>query len=82
MAGRIPKSFIDELIARADIVVSLTESMSRWLAGRLGGAAPEMLVIPNPLPGTPQPRRPVEALPIERPAEASQQFLNFAVRDD
>ena len=37
---------------RADVVVSLTESMSRWLAGRLGGAAPELQVIPNPLPGT------------------------------
>ncbi|MCF6376516.1 stealth conserved region 3 domain-containing protein [Nocardioides KLBMP 9356] len=45
-----------EFAPRADIVVSLTESMSRWLAGRLGGAAPELLVIPNPLPGTPQPR--------------------------
>ena len=41
---------------RADVVVSLTESMSRWLAGRLGGAAPELQVIPNPLPSHPQPR--------------------------
>ena len=39
-----------EFAPRADVVVSLTESMSRWLAGRLGGAAPELLVIPNPLP--------------------------------
>ena len=45
-----------EFAPRADIVVSLTESMSRWLAGRLGGAAPELLVIPNPLPQEPQPR--------------------------
>ncbi|HEY0642082.1 MAG TPA: stealth conserved region 3 domain-containing protein [Nocardioides sp.] len=45
-----------EFAPRADIVVSLTESMSRWLAGRLGGAAPELLVIPNPLPAEPQPR--------------------------
>lgn len=41
---------------RADVVVSLTESMSRWLAGRLGGAAPELQVIPNPLPTHPQAR--------------------------
>ena len=40
--------------------MSLTESMSRWLAGRLGGAAPELLVIPNPLPGTPQARSPLD----------------------
>ncbi len=45
-----------EFAPRADIVVSLTESMSRWLAGRLGGAAPELLVIPNPLPAEHQPR--------------------------
>lgn len=45
-----------EFAPRADVVVSLTESMSRWLAGRLGGAAPELLVIPNPLPAEPQPR--------------------------
>ena len=49
-----------EFAPRADIVVSLTESMSRWLAGRLGGAAPELLVIPNPLPGTPQARSPLD----------------------
>ncbi len=49
-----------EFAPRADVVVSLTESMSRWLAGRLGGAAPELLVIPNPLPGTPQPRSPLD----------------------
>lgn len=41
---------------RADVVVSLTESMSRWLAGRLGGAAPELQVIPNPLPSHAQAR--------------------------
>ena len=45
-----------EFAPRADIVVSLTESMTRWLAGRLGGAAPELMVIPNPLPQEPQPR--------------------------
>ena len=45
---------------RADVVVSLTESMSRWLAGRLGGAAPELQVIPNPLPSHPQPRSPLD----------------------
>ena len=45
-----------EFAPRADVVVSLTESMSRWLAGRLGGAAPELLVVPNPLPQEPQPR--------------------------
>ncbi|UFN46340.1 stealth conserved region 3 domain-containing protein [Nocardioides okcheonensis] len=45
---------------RADVVVSLTESMSRWLAGRLGGAAPELQVIPNPLPSHAQPRSPLD----------------------
>ena len=49
-----------EFAPRADVVVSLTESMSRWLAGRLGGAAPELLVIPNPLPAQPQPRSPLD----------------------
>jgi glycosyltransferase involved in cell wall biosynthesis len=49
-----------EFAPRADIVVSLTESMSRWLAGRLGGAAPELLVIPNPLPSHPQQRSPLD----------------------
>ena len=49
-----------EFAPRADIVVSLTESMSRWLAGRLGGAAPELLVIANPLPQEPQPRSPLD----------------------
>ncbi|KRE97480.1 hypothetical protein ASG76_01810 [Nocardioides sp. Soil774] len=49
-----------EFAPRADIVVSLTESMSRWLAGRLGGAAPELLVIPNPLPSHPQERSPLD----------------------
>lgn len=51
-----------EFAPRADIVVSLTESMSRWLAGRLGGAAPELLVIPNPLPQEPQPRSSLDQL--------------------
>ena len=41
---------------RADIVVSLTNSMHDWLAGELRGAAPEMVVMPNPLPREPQPR--------------------------
>ncbi|WP_168218445.1 stealth conserved region 3 domain-containing protein [Nocardioides eburneiflavus] len=45
---------------RADVVVSLTESMSRWLAGRLGGAAPELQVIPNPLPAHAQARSPLD----------------------
>lgn len=45
---------------RADVVVSLTESMSRWLAGRLGGAAPELQVIPNPLPSHAQQRSPLD----------------------
>lgn len=49
-----------EFAPRADIVVSLTESMSRWLAGRLGGAAPELVVIPNPLPAQPQQRSPLD----------------------
>ena len=49
-----------EFAPRADIVVSLTESMSRWLAGRLGGAAPELLVMPNPLPSHPQERSPLD----------------------
>ncbi len=41
-------------------MVSLTESMSRWLAGRLGGAAPELQVIPNPLPSHAQARSPLD----------------------
>ena len=48
--------------------------MSRWLAGRLGGAAPELLVIPNPLPAHaagPVTARP-EDLRHRRPARAGE----------
>lgn len=35
---------------RADVVASLTGSMNDWLATQLRGAAPDMVVVPNPLP--------------------------------
>ncbi|WP_114424267.1 stealth conserved region 3 domain-containing protein [Nocardioides houyundeii] len=46
---------------RADVVASLTGSMNDWLAAELRGAAPEMVVMPNPLPTTTQPRSPLDA---------------------
>ncbi|GGD05468.1 stealth conserved region 3 domain-containing protein [Nocardioides daphniae] len=45
---------------RADVVASLTGSMNDWLAAQLRGAAPDMVVMPNPLPPTPAPRATLE----------------------
>ncbi|QCX26633.1 stealth conserved region 3 domain-containing protein [Nocardioides jishulii] len=41
---------------RADVVASLTGSMNDWLAAQLRGAAPDMVVMPNPLPPEAPPR--------------------------
>ena len=35
---------------RADVVALLTPSIAEWLRGRLGAVAPEIVVMPNPLP--------------------------------
>ena len=35
---------------RADVVALLTPSIAQWLRGQLGAVAPEILVMPNPLP--------------------------------
>lgn len=37
-------------------VALLTRSAADWLGGQLSGTAPELLVVPNPLPTEPQPR--------------------------
>lgn len=41
---------------RADVIALLTEDSARWLAPRLGPAAPEIVVIPNALPPGFRPR--------------------------
>ncbi|WP_110182162.1 stealth conserved region 3 domain-containing protein [Nocardioides solisilvae] len=41
---------------RADAVALLTEASASWLAHELGPVAPELVVVPNPLPPLPQPR--------------------------
>ncbi len=41
---------------RADVVALLTEASATWLAHELGPVAPELVVVPNPLPESPQPR--------------------------
>ena len=35
---------------RADVVALLTPSIAEWLRGQLGAVAPEIVVMPNPLP--------------------------------
>lgn len=45
---------------RADVVASLTGSMNDWLAAQLRGAAPDMVVMPNPLPTEDHPRSPLD----------------------
>lgn len=41
---------------RADTIALLTEASATWIAHELGPVAPEVVVMPNPLPETPQPR--------------------------
>lgn len=41
---------------RADVVAVLTTSMDDWLRRELGPVAPEVVVLPNPLPQGPSPR--------------------------
>ncbi|WP_185996037.1 stealth conserved region 3 domain-containing protein [Nocardioides campestrisoli] len=41
---------------RADAVALLTDSSASWLAAELGPVAPELVVVPNPLPPGDQPR--------------------------
>ena len=41
---------------RADVVAMLTEPMAAWMAGELGAAAPELVVMPNALPPGFRPR--------------------------
>lgn len=53
------KEALLQFAPRADVVVSLTQSMSLWLSQNLGGAAPELRVMPNPLPGV-QERSPLD----------------------
>ncbi len=44
---------------RAAAVALLTESTASWLRAELGATAPELVVMPNPLPIAPQPRSPL-----------------------
>ncbi len=41
-------------------VALLTQSAADWLGGQLSGTAPELVVMPNPLPTEPQPRSPLD----------------------
>ncbi|KRF36880.1 stealth conserved region 3 domain-containing protein [Nocardioides sp. Soil805] len=49
---------------RAAAVALLTESTASWLRAELGATAPEIVVMPNPLPITPQPRSPLDSRTI------------------
>ena len=49
---------------RAAAVALLTESTASWLGAELGATAPELLVMPNPLPIAPQPRSPLDSRTI------------------
>ncbi|PVG81740.1 hypothetical protein DDE18_17370 [Nocardioides gansuensis] len=49
---------------RADAVALLTESTASWLAAQLGAVAPEIVVMPNPLPIAEQPRSSLDSRTI------------------
>lgn len=49
---------------RTAAVALLTESTASWLRAELGTIAPELVVMPNPLPLAPQPRSPLDSRTI------------------
>ena len=64
---------------RADVVALLTESAATWLAAELGPVAPELVVVPNPLPQAPQPRAPLDTCTIVSAGRitAEKQFVHL-----
>ena len=64
---------------RADTVALLTESAATWLAHELGPVAPQLVVMPNPLPQTPQPRSALDSRTIVSAGRivAEKQFIHL-----
>ncbi len=64
---------------RADVVALLTEASATWLADELGPVAPEVVVVPNPLPETPQPRSALDSRLIVAAGRivAEKQFIHL-----
>ncbi|MBA3781362.1 MAG: stealth conserved region 3 domain-containing protein [Nocardioides sp.] len=64
---------------RADVVALLTEASATWLADELGPVAPEVVVVPNPLPETPQPRSALDSKLIVAAGRivAEKQFIHL-----
>ena len=64
---------------RADVVALLTDASATWLADELGPVAPELVVVPNPLPETPQPRSPLDSRLIVAAGRivAEKQFIHL-----
>ncbi|WP_426241997.1 stealth conserved region 3 domain-containing protein [Nocardioides sp. LHG3406-4] len=64
---------------RADTVALLTEASATWLAHELGPVAPEIVVVPNPLPETPQPRSALDSRLIVAAGRivAEKQFIHL-----
>lgn len=64
---------------RAAAVALLTESTASWLRAELGATAPELVVMPNPLPISPQPRSPLDSRTIVSAGRivAEKQFIHL-----
>ena len=64
---------------RAAAVALLTESTASWLRAELGATAPELVVMPNPLPIAPQPRSPLDSRTIVSAGRivAEKQFIHL-----
>lgn len=64
---------------RAAAVALLTESTASWLAAELGPLAPELVVMPNPLPLVEQPRSPLDTRTIVAAGRivAEKQFIHL-----
>lgn len=64
---------------RAAAVALLTESTASWLRAELGATAPELVVMPNPLPLSPQPRSPLDSRTIVSAGRvvAEKQFIHL-----
>ncbi|WP_457206658.1 glycosyltransferase, partial [Nocardioides sp. P5_C9_2] len=64
---------------RAATVALLTESAASWLRAELGDTAPEIVVMPNPLPIAPQARSPLDSRTIVSAGRivAEKQFIHL-----
>ncbi len=64
---------------RVEAVALLTRSTAAWLGAELGAAAPELVVMPNPLPVAEQPRSPLTSKTIVTAGRivAEKQFIHL-----